>query len=336
MNTNKIKQIFQAMAKTITESDDFISDRHGRPRQAFESYFFVRDNMLLRGAAAEAYMNALNDIAALAEEEATWSRSSVDDVIAQCLNDVAEAKPDEREAAIQKQAAEIMQRFKTSPSSWSVDLLVNGMQADCAGLSFGKFSFILEPVDVPQYVKAQFQALQTAQILARTEAVAIDDLSAIHRARNLFDDHVLILNALCAERLPSTFRVSHTSYLGPTYSVHRVAPAGKPTSETRFQGTHTRMPLSRGYLQAALQRRGGEQISEMLSSPRNEFSERVLSACGLAGAACVDPHPERSFLFFTIALESVVLGRETNSELTYHLAPGSHTSLGRASTAEST
>jgi hypothetical protein len=58
----------------------------------------------------------------------------------------------------------------------------------------------------------------------------------------------------------------------------------------------------------------------MLASLENEFHKRLVSGYALAGSACVDIHPERSFLMFAIALESVVLGKETKSELTHQLA----------------
>ena len=76
----------------------------------------------------------------------------------------------------------------------------------------------------------------------------------------------------------------------------------------------------RSEFESLLKHKLGERISEMLSSPENEFSKRVLSGYAFAGAACVDAHPERRFLMFAIALESVVLGKDTKTELTHQLA----------------
>jgi hypothetical protein len=63
----------------------------------------------------------------------------------------------------------------------------------------------------------------------------------------------------------------------------------------------------------------------MLACLETEFSRRILLGYQFAGAGCVDPHPERSFVMFAIALESVILGRDTKSELTYQLGSrGAH------------
>jgi hypothetical protein len=56
----------------------------------------------------------------------------------------------------------------------------------------------------------------------------------------------------------------------------------------------------------------------MLAS--DSFAKRVISALETAGEACVELKPHRAFLLFAIALESVVLGRQTQSEITYQLS----------------
>jgi Apea-like HEPN len=72
-------------------------------------------------------------------------------------------------------------------------------------------------------------------------------------------------------------------------------------------------------LEPTLKAKVGAALSQMLVSPETEFNLRVLRAYQFAGAACVDSHPERSFLMYAIALESAPLGKDTKSELTYQL-----------------
>ena len=52
----------------------------------------------------------------------------------------------------------------------------------------------------------------------------------------------------------------------------------------------------------------------------SSFAGRLVSAFETAGAASVETKPQLSFLLFAIALESVVLGRDTQSEITYQLS----------------
>jgi hypothetical protein len=130
----------------------------------------------------------------------------------------------------------------------------------------------------------------------------------------------MILNALCSFGSPSFIRVSRVNHIDRTYSVHRIGKSADSMGSMGFQGINTRMLLMRAELEQVVKHRVGERIGAMLSSPENEFTKRVLSGYALAGAACVDAHPERRFLMFAIALESVVLGKDTKSELTHQLA----------------
>jgi hypothetical protein len=88
----------------------------------------------------------------------------------------------------------------------------------------------------------------------------------------------------------------------------------------RASGHNFKMPLIGADLAAILAHALGAKVSQMLSRVETQFSARVLSGYQFAGAACVDPHPERSFLMFAIAIKSAVLGKDTKSELTYQLA----------------
>jgi hypothetical protein len=80
-----------------------------------------------------------------------------------------------------------------------------------------------------------------------------------------------------------------------------------------------RVPLMRAQFDAIVGGDVGRSVSQKLASDETDFNRRLLSGYQYAGAACVDSHPERSFLMLAIALESVILGRDTNSELSHQL-----------------
>jgi hypothetical protein len=81
---------------------------------------------------------------------------------------------------------------------------------------------------------------------------------------------------------------------------------------------HQRMPRTGRELREVMAHPLGARVNK-LALTDNEFGRLLLQAYQFAGTACVDHHPERSSLMLAIALESAVLGRDTQSELSYQL-----------------
>ena len=129
----------------------------------------------------------------------------------------------------------------------------------------------------------------------------------------------MIINALCAREVPSLFQVSRTDHIRPSYSATRVARPDTSEPHVSASSQHRRIPLTGEDLRAVTEGPVGGRLNEMLAAEENEFNRRVLLGYQFAGAACVDHHPERSFLMLAIALESAILGKDTKSELTYQL-----------------
>jgi Apea-like HEPN len=317
MNTSRIKQIFQISVERVAESFD--SDVGKGPRSG--RIPTIRGGVALPERASEAYIQALDDIVAIAEADGTWSRPTVDDVLWEHVERVLQASPDERASVIRSQGAEIAKRFGEPLSRWTVDLLLYGIDLSCAGLGFGRVAFLSDEVSVDEGFHSVLGELVTRpQVFARLDTTAIDEGSAIQRASGILDEHLMILNALCSFGRPSLIRVSQVDHIHRTNAVYRVGKSIDSMGSMGFQAATTRIPLMRPELESVLKHKLGTRISEMLSSPGDEFSKRVISGYALSGAACVDAHPERGFLMFAIALESVVLGRDTKSELTHQLA----------------
>jgi hypothetical protein len=322
MNSNKIKQIFQDMAKTITQSGEFGPAFQALPSERlFDRESLLRGDTLLWGEAARASVKACDDVTAIATNEQIWSRSSVDETLSRCLSSVLHAGSEKRAEALRTEASEILRRFTEQPREWAVDLFVNGMDVSCAELTFGRLAFHLAPVNIPPHVQKNMSLHQpNSLMMARIKTTSVDEQSAIERARKSLEEHLGALNALCSQGLPSDIRLSHASHVAQTYSIYRAGIVGDEPGEIAFQPVQNRFPLVRQVFLEAMDKRGGEQVGRMLSKPPSEFSDRVLSGYVLAGGACVDPWPERSFLLFAIALERVALGNGTRSEITHQLA----------------
>jgi hypothetical protein len=156
-------------------------------------------------------------------------------------------------------------------------------------------------------------------MFARLETDAIDETSAIELAGETLDDHLLTLNALFSSGHRQLIQVSRSNRQQPTFSAIRAAKLHKAANKILAGYKADRMPLMVVQLENSLKDKLGARLSRLLASDPNEFEQRILSGYALAGAACVDPHPERRFMMYAIALESVVLGKDVQAELTYQL-----------------
>jgi hypothetical protein len=318
MNTIKIKQLFGSLAKQMTESLDAEASV---TRGLSDSFPTIRGGMVLPEGAAEAYIETLDAIQAIAEPEGTWSNATIDYVLWEHVEKVIHAAKDERAVAINSQGNELARRFGEPPSRWIVDLLVYGMDSSCADLTFGKLTFTSLEIGAGEESRPFLGELsEKKQMFARLETIAIDEQSAVHRASNVLDEHLAILNSLCLLGRPSLVRASRVNHADRSNGAHRVGKSAESMGSMGVHYSNLRMPLLRNQIESVLGHPIGKRISEMLAFPESEFSKRVLTGYALAGAACVDTHPERGFLMFAIALESVVLGRDTKSELTHQLA----------------
>jgi hypothetical protein len=318
MNLGKIKQIFERLAKAISEiedtpapvEDDFTSEVPSLPT--------IRWGAVQSPRVVQVCGEARHELTEITDPEGVWSRSSVDDAVWNFTREIFDLPPGERQAGIRDAVADLVKRFGQEPSSWVVDFLVYGLHESCAGLNFGSVRFFKEEID--ETVMANFAGFpRGTQAFARLETKAIDEESAIERAGNILDEHLMILNALCSQEMPSWIQVSRGDNMRPFYYANRVGRAEDSMETMRAYGHNRRIPLMGTDLDAVVKGSPGRAVSQMLGSAENDFNMRVLRGYQFAGAGCVDAHPERSFLMMAIALESVVLGKETKSELTYQL-----------------
>jgi hypothetical protein len=319
VNANKVKQAFLRLAKKSTEALD-TEIRGERMPGNIGSLPMIRRGVVLTQDASEAFIEALDENASLTETDGAWSKFTVDDILSEHLENVLRAPASERADVIRSQAQEIERRFREPPSDWVVDLLLYGIDSGCAGLKFGKLEFVADDVNVPPEYLALPEFPVGTHLFARLISTAIDEQSASHRASSIADEHLMVLNALCQLGSPSLTRVSLVKHAVRTYSLHRTGRSRDSMAPISFQGNNTNFTLRRPELEAVLTAKLGKRISEMLLQPDNEFRDRLLRGYALAGAASVDVHPERSFLMFAISLESLILGRDTKSELTHQLA----------------
>jgi len=199
--------------------------------------------------------------------------------------------------------------------------MVFGLHETCDGVRFGRLKFLkVDPhkfdyarINHPEFPKG-------AQMLARVSVDAVAEVSATERAEEVIDEHLMILNALCTVGVPSLIQVSRTDHVRASFSGKRIGKTVSGMAKLECYGHNRRMPLMGAELRARLKNVVGARVSVRLRAKKCEFSDRILISFQFAGSACVDTHPERSFLMFAIALESLILGSNTHTELTDRLA----------------
>jgi hypothetical protein len=319
INASRIAQIFRGLAKRIADFQDNPPPARTEGRQPFLPT--MRNGVVRPQEIVEACYEVLEEVAEIAGSDGLWNRFTVDDVIWEFVDRIIELPADRREPDIRSAVTWVTGRFTETPTSWVVDRLVYGLHESCAGLTFGKFRFLGEDIGKMLDGRATFPGFPSgSQVLARMEVAAINDESAIERAENILDEHLMVLNALCSHEAPSWIQVSRVDYISRAHSAVRCGQSEDSMGSMLVSGRNFKIPLMRADLEAILSRDLGARVSQMLAGAETPFSGRVLSGYQFAGAACVDTHPERSFLMFAIAIESAVLGKDTKSELTHQLA----------------
>lgn len=319
VNRGKLQQILRDLAKRTCDLQDAPADPE-KQLAGPTGLPTIHRGRLIPPNLAGARFAALDKLDGVLGSDGAWSRSTIADTVWDFVVRIADLKPDRRSAGIRGAVDEAVAHFTEVPSSWVVDLLVYGIDQSCAGVRFGKLLLLSEDIGVlNQGCPGPLDFPTGIQIFARLETVAIDEESALRRAENTLDEHLMIINALCAGEVPSLIQVSRTDHTRPFHSATRVAQRDDTKPHAYTSSQHQSIPLTGQDLRAVVGGPPGSRLSAMLNAEENEFNRRVLLGYQFAGAACVDHHPERSFLMLAIALESAILGKDTKSELAYQL-----------------
>jgi hypothetical protein len=322
MNTNRVKQLLVEFVKKLpvvgigTPS----TDEQARPRM-LKGPLLVRGNLILRDELAVEYLEMLDKISEIVTPDGTWSRASVDDLLAESVFHVAAAQAESRAEATRTQADRIVALLKTPPDKWHVDIAVAGLSLDCAGQTFGKLQFLRDTVkNRAAHADENSDVGKITSVFVRACVEAIDVESALHTALPLADQHLAVLNALFSDWQPSRIHL----YRGQPEpfireSINRAVKVGDDNPRTEFVSKMTGTILTPDEWGNFVKLRGGTAVSDLLIQ-NHTFASRVITGYVTAGTACVEPKPQLAFLLFAIALESVVLGKQIKSEITYQLS----------------
>lgn len=320
-NRNRLKQLFVEMAKALPEPGFKIRREDGSsgPVQLTQS-FIVRGGIFLYGSPADLYFETLEELCKIILVDKTWNKDSVDKLLGTHLQEVANADADKHSQVISRQSALFLKDLESKPQRWTIDLSVYGMPLNCSGLKFGLIELISAVVRSQIAMPGLVDANSDISILfARVSIDAVNESSALDRARELVGQHLLILNALCSRKAPSYTRLVLGTDQVRSMTISRMAGREEDISGATFHFKNLAVQLSREECEKLLAERGGQFVSKLLLE-EHSFAKRLISAFETAGAACLERKPSLSFLLFAIALESMVLGTTNRSELTFQLS----------------
>jgi hypothetical protein len=323
MNTNLIKQLFVKFAKSLPAPEinaSEASEMAGRP-QLLKGPLLIRGNLVLRGGVALQYVEVLDQICHIVTQDGTWSRASVDDLLAESVLNVANAPVEHRAETTRTQADRIVAQLKTHPDKWDVYIAIAGISLDCVGHKFGKLEFLRDTItNRAAHPDNTRDNGKITSIFVRASVDAIDTESALVAGIDIADQHLAVLNALFSDWQPSRIHL----YRGQPEpfirnNISRAVKVGEGDGRTNFAGKITGTVLSRAEWDVFMQERGGSFVSGLLM--RNDtFAKRLIGGYVMAGTACVEEKHQLSFLLFAIALESAVLGNQIKAEITYQLS----------------
>jgi len=313
----KARKIFRDLADALWKIQD-AGETHCQPRQTESPV--IRGGIVQLPCVAEATGVAITALAPVVESAVPWNSFTADDVVWEFASQILASAAADRKNKLHSATAMATRRLFDHISPWVLDSLVFGLDESCSGVQFGRIEFQIKNVDEltdscawgPDFPKGK-------QMFARLETTAVDEDSAMNRAGHIVDEHLMVLNAISASETPSRFQVTRGQHPFRHHRVQTVGRSPQTMEQSLVGGTNTRLHLQRTAIDELLVKPLGSGVSQMLKASETEFNQRVLKGYQLAGAACVDLHPERSFLMLAIGLESAILGRDTTSELTYQL-----------------
>lgn len=319
MKVDRIKHIFLEFVRRLPAPGMPDLGTNTEP-QMLTGTMLIRGNLIVRDDLARGYLEALEEMYDIASADETWNKDAIDDLFAKQVLAVATASTDQRPAVIAEAAKEFAARLNEVPTAWQIDLSVFGANFDLSGLSFGRIAFIADNIRAPYSVPGLIEPnVDTAFLLARLSVQAINRKTAVEKASEIVDQHLDVLNAICADLIPSRTHLFHVGASVRRFGISRSAAATESEPEVRLHTESNAVLLSRADCDAFLKKRGGAKASELLLTS-NSFAGRVVSALETAGEACIELKTHRAFLLHAIALESVVLGRQTQSEIGYQLS----------------
>ncbi len=318
MNVHLLKQIFVELAETLVKAEENSSALAPGP---ITETLLIRGGLVLSGEVADFYSDRLTQMISITGKDGPWNESSIEKLLLPKLEQLLLSDADFK-GLVKKLSSKFAEEVSKLPQVWAVSLAVFGLSVELAGTTFGNIRFRRESWKIPGDMSGIAIKDGEAELLtAEIEVLAGDENIARERAQSVLDRHLNILNALLSDGVKSHVRLRRNWSLPHEYCFVSANPLLTPPMDDtrRRHWSLVRRELSKADFNKMFLAPGGQKISCLLQSS-NTFSDRVLSAFEIAGAACTSTNPYVAFLLFAVALESVLMGKQNHTEITYQVA----------------
>src|SRR5581483_10386191 len=297
--------------------------------------------VILTGDDADRYSGIAQAIYTAVSARRPMSRSAITDLVDNYLLRVLKSGDHRENSSIRELLAAEMKDLKRKlfekTKRWKVHLTVEGLAPSGLPQLVGNSNFELyeetqiaelktrllqvraqSGAAVNEAVEAQMQAdLDTlkGKAVATISVSAVDQAAAIEIARRNLQITIDTINFYASrEKLGGWAFLPGDSSSQAELQI-AISDAGDLHAGYRRAGPIRKIPLNQ-----LAGRPGFKRVSDILSKEeRSDLEERILASFQWAGRAQVEQRRDEAFLLYAIALESLLLGRDIKTELSYQL-----------------
>ena len=297
--------------------------------------------IILAGEDGEKYSEIISSIYQAVSTRRPVSKKSVSDLVGTFLLRAANVGAGEQrvpaegaEAALRELKAALFEK----PKDWEVRLIVEGLAPSGLPLIVGQVHFehlddggisklrnrvseMIKNLRVKDGDAAMAQMSNSLGFFGgKTTGVltvsAVDDEAAIQAAKHKLQTTVDAINFFASRERMGGWVFLPGDTMPQTEFVLAICEKESITPSFRRAGPVRQLPLNQ-----IANRKGFARVSSILAKETpSSLEERILASLQWAGRAQIEARREEAFLLYAIALESLLLGRDTKTEISHRLA----------------
>jgi len=301
------------------------------------------ETIILVGEDADRYTETKSSIYdALSARERLVSRRAVEGLIDDFFMRALAAGDRTKNPKLGEQVRTEAQQLKTAlfekPQNWEVQLMVEGLAPSGLPITVGDIQFQqLDPAGLSELKRRTSERIRKAgprdvdavvtqvaghldhlqgKAIGTVSVSAVDEEAAIQSAKRKLQITVDAINLFTPRERMGGWVFLPGDTMPQLELILAFCQDGRLTPKFRQVGPLRKIPLNQ-----IATRRGFARISELLrkESP-TKLEDRILASVQWTGRAQVEPRREEAFMLFAIALESLLLGKDVKTDISYRLA----------------
>lgn len=298
--------------------------------------------VILVGDDAETYTDIVSSIYQAVSERRPVSKRSVSDLVGDFFLKVLKGGDHRQNPFLGNQTDAGVHELKSAlfekPKNWEVQLIVEGLAPSGLPMDVGQVQFLyLDESPLSQLKNRLSELIKRLQVkdsdavmahmsnnleVLRGKAVgllsvnAVDDQAAVQLAKHKLQTTVDAINFFASRERIGGWVFLPGDTMPQRELVLAICEDDRVSPSFRRAGPVRRIPLNQ-----IASRKGFARVSDLLAKEApSDLEEKILASLQWAGRAQVEARREEAFLLYAIALESLLLGRDTKTEISHRLA----------------